>query len=111
MKYLTKKLYLLAMLVAAFSFAPNAFAQEKKDSAGSWYEDSSEEKPVSRKVLRKQMLADQRTLDIMRQNSTGEYASRPSVRFPNYMSYQPQLARTYYATPFWWNRSISYGWY
>lgn len=113
-RYLTKKLYLLAILMVAFSYSGNAFGQEKNDSAGSWYEESTEEKPVSRKVLRKQMLADQRTANLLYQSATGEYADRPTARFPDYMAYRPNLPHTYFSTTYRWNRPYSnyrYGWY
>jgi hypothetical protein len=111
-RFLTKKLYFLALLVAALSWSGNAFAQEKNDSSGSWYEEELQEEPkVSRKVLRKQMLADQRTLSVMYEQATGEFAARPTVRFPDYMAYRPSLPHTYYATPFRWNRPYNYRWY
>ncbi len=75
------------MIVAAAVLAqPSASAQEKKvdkvRSESSFGTVVEQEKPLTRQQLRKQMMNDQVAYNLMRQQAMGEYAARPSVRFP-----------------------------
>jgi hypothetical protein len=107
------KRILFAIAIAATMSAQSAFAQEPEvqptdRTVSASALESFETKGPTRAQVRHEWQADQRTLLKMQQRATGEYRARPTVRFPNHITYQPIMYPVRIVTPYGW---YSYGWY